>query len=47
MAKIRQYELYDGDGEIIPEEYTGPRQKFSESPYAGGASPACGAVHSF
>ena len=39
MARNRQYELYDGDGETIPEEYAGPRQKFSESPYAQGGMP--------
>ena len=39
MAKIKQYELYEGDGETIPEEYSGPRQKFSDSPYAGGVQP--------
>ena len=26
MARIRRYELYEGDGEELPEEYTGPRR---------------------
>ncbi len=27
MAKLKRYELYDGDGETIPEEYAGPRRE--------------------
>ena len=27
MARLRRYELYDGDGEIIPEEYVPPEER--------------------
>ena len=35
MAKLKRYELYNGDGETIPEEYTGPRRAPGESPLPG------------
>lgn len=40
MARRKEYDLYEGNGEYIPDEYAGPRQKFSESPYARGAGEA-------
>ena len=30
MARLKRYELYEGDGEIIPEEYTPPEEKKPE-----------------
>ena len=30
MAKLKRYELYEGDGEIIPEEYTPPEESGKE-----------------
>ena len=30
MARLKRYELYEGDGEIIPEEYTPPEERKQE-----------------
>ena len=32
MARLKRYELYEGDGEIIPEEYTPPEEREPEKP---------------
>ena len=30
MARLKRYELYEGDGEIIPEKYTPPEEREKE-----------------
>ena len=35
MAKLKRYELYDGDGEIIPDEYGETRRESGVSPLPG------------
>ena len=32
MARLKRYELYEGDGEIIPEEYTPPEEREKKEP---------------
>ncbi len=39
MARKRRYELYEGDGEIIPEEYHASRNDFSNAPLPGCLKP--------
>ena len=40
MARLKRYELYEGDGEIIPEEYTPPEERKTKEPEKPVQNPA-------